>query len=242
MCRKIVKETRDQDQGNNIGLHPDGIDNAESSRISEGGILQRNHRQCQGDLTCKIPSSKKGLCGKHYRRWWRASNKERNKEYEQNYYKNITKPIKQLSNQSKEKVCIKCGVAFTRTGPNQKYCGRTCQNNVQCRNKLDNSPKYKLAHNIRARLRKALKGQSREKGIFKILDCSADQLKEYIESKFQQGMTWDNYGEWHLDHIKPLSLFNLANPEELRIAGHHTNLQPLWAIDNIIKGDKYANK
>lgn len=110
---------------------------------------------------------------------------------------------------------------------------------MQCRNKLDNKPKYKLAHNIRSRLRKALKGKSREKGIFTILGCSLDQLKIHLEYKFQPGMTWENYGEWHIDHIRPLSSFDLTDPSQLKLAGHFSNLQPLWAHENISKGDKY---
>ena len=52
------------------------------------------------------------------------------------------------------------------------------------------------------------------------------------------GMTWDNYGEWHIDHIKPCSSFNMLIEEERKRCFHYTNLQPLWAIDNIKKSDK----
>jgi hypothetical protein len=52
-------------------------------------------------------------------------------------------------------------------------------------------------------------------------------------------MTWDNYGDWHLDHKKPLISFDLTDLEQFRVAAHYTNLQPLWALDNLKKGSKY---
>ena len=60
-------------------------------------------------------------------------------------------------------------------------------------------------------------------------------LKEHLENQFTESMTWDNYGEWHIDHIQPLSKFNLSDDKQLNIACHYTNLQPLWAEDNIRK-------
>lgn len=70
------------------------------------------------------------------------------------------------------------------------------------------------------------------------LGCSIEALKQHIESQFTEGMSWDNYGEWHIDHIKPLSKFDLSNKEQFKAACHYTNLQPLWAKDNLSKGAK----
>jgi len=55
-------------------------------------------------------------------------------------------------------------------------------------------------------------------------------------------MTWENHGEWHIDHIKPCSLFNLLNEDEQKKCFHYTNLQPLWASENLSKGCKYENE
>jgi hypothetical protein len=67
-----------------------------------------------------------------------------------------------------------------------------------------------------------------------------ERLKKHLESLFEEGMTWENWNRegWHIDHIKPLSSFDLRKEEEQRKAMHYTNLQPLWAEENIKKGNK----
>ena len=60
----------------------------------------------------------------------------------------------------------------------------------------------------------------------------------HIQNKFTEGMLWDNYGLWHIDHIRPCSKFDLSKPKEQRKCFHYSNLQPLWAIDNIRKGSR----
>ena len=72
-----------------------------------------------------------------------------------------------------------------------------------------------------------------------IIGCTIEEFKNYIESKFRDGMTWENYGPkgWHIDHIKPYKLFNLLDPEEQKKCCHYTNLQPLWWNENIAKSD-----
>ena len=66
----------------------------------------------------------------------------------------------------------------------------------------------------------------------------------YIEKQFLDGMTWNNYGlkTWHIDHIKPISKYNLTDPEDIKNAFNYKNLQPLWASDNLSKSNKYNNK
>ncbi len=71
------------------------------------------------------------------------------------------------------------------------------------------------------------------------LGCTIGELVKYLESKFEDDMGWHNYGRWHIDHIKPISKFNLVNTEQKKKACHYTNLQPLWAEDNLSKGARY---
>lgn len=69
--------------------------------------------------------------------------------------------------------------------------------------------------------------------------CSVDDLILHIESIFLDGMTWDNHGKWHIDHIKPCCAFDLTDPKQQRDCFHYSNLQPLWAVDNLKKSGKY---
>ena len=72
----------------------------------------------------------------------------------------------------------------------------------------------------------------------KDLGCTLEFLEKHIEGQFQEGMTWDNYGEWEVDHIVPLAKLDLTNPEDFAKACHYSNLQPLWWQDNLKKSDK----
>jgi hypothetical protein len=73
---------------------------------------------------------------------------------------------------------------------------------------------------------------------FELLGCTPLQLRQYLSSLFKPGMTFDNFGEWHIDHIMPLAAFDITDPEQQRQACHYTNLQPLWAAENLSKGCK----
>jgi hypothetical protein len=96
----------------------------------------------------------------------------------------------------------------------------------------------KLASYLRRRLLKALKNNYKKGSAVTLLGCSILQLREHLKNKFKPGMSWENYGKWHIDHIKPLSSFNLLDEKELSAACHYTNLQPLWAVENWKKGAK----
>jgi hypothetical protein len=69
-----------------------------------------------------------------------------------------------------------------------------------------------------------------------ILGASYAAAKAHIESKFKEGMNWVNHGAWHIDHIVPIAMFDLNDRGQLLAASHYTNLQPLWARDNLRKG------
>lgn len=99
---------------------------------------------------------------------------------------------------------------------------------------------YRMAHSLRSRLYKIcrLKWLSKMNGTLEYIWCEKDFLIKYIESKFLEWMSWDNRSEWHIDHIIPLSSFNLAEESEIYKAMNYMNLQPLWASDNIKKSNR----
>lgn len=128
---------------------------------------------------------------------------------------------------------------------NKKYSKENRQflNKKACEtNKIrrKNDPVYVLIRRERVRVYDALKGIRKSAKTETLLGCSYDFFRGYIEGKFVENMAWDNIGEWHIDHIRPLSSFDLTDIEQQKQAFHYTNQQPLWAIDNLKKGAKYG--
>ena len=100
--------------------------------------------------------------------------------------------------------------------------------------RLKSDAAFRAMFNARVRVSSFLRSQ---KGFSKSLGCSFSQFKLYIESQFQLGMTWENYGEWHIDHRYPLSVAHREGYESFKNACLYKNLQPLWAVDNIKKSN-----
>ena len=124
-----------------------------------------------------------------------------------------------------------------------EYAKQYRENNKESRNVYEanrkkNDPIYKLKHLVRTRIYKylILKKIDKKNPTFEIVGCSPLELKIHLEQKFTEGMSWDNQGKWHIDHIIPLS--SATNEDGLYKLCYFTNLQPMWAADNIKKGAK----
>jgi hypothetical protein len=142
---------------------------------------------------------------------------------------------------------------------NPDKCKESCRSYSKTHRNTINVAKHNYYHNVekhkphimikkalRTRIKTAFKkiGLRKNCSATEHLGCSDEELKLHFENLFYdrfngEKMTWENHGTygWHIDHIKPLSSFDLTDPEQVKLACYYTNLQPLWAEDNLKKGD-----
>jgi hypothetical protein len=108
-------------------------------------------------------------------------------------------------------------------------------------NKFKDDIIHKIIHNLSHRAITCLNKNNIEKKYthMELIGCSPEELKIHLQKQLKENMSFENYGDWEIDHIKPISLFNLNNENELLECFNYKNLQPLWAIDNQIKSNKY---
>lgn len=172
------------------------------------------------------------ICTKEYTRKNYVNNIEKRKEDREfrkdkmkQYYIENKERLKEYYKQYKEQ--------------NKDYYKEYYKNYVYNRRKKDSLFKFKSNTRslIRTTFKRCVNPLTKNKNTESILGCTIEDFRLYIESKFTDGMTLDNYGKWHLDHIKPIAL--ATTKEEVIELNHYTNFQPLWAIDNLIKGSKY---
>lgn len=108
-------------------------------------------------------------------------------------------------------------------------------------------PDSVLRKTLRTRILQAIKSEYKHSSTVELLGCSIAEFRARLESLFQEGMTWENRGvwkadgpmTWHIDHIKPISAFDLSDPVQQKACFHWSNLQPLWAKDNLEKSDTF---
>ena len=110
--------------------------------------------------------------------------------------------------------------------------------NRRHQNRIRNNIGLRILSSLRSRLTIALKNNSKSKHTTKLIGCNIKFLKKYLQKQFKSDMTWNNYGihGWHIDHIRPCASFDLSKPSEQKKCFHYTNLQPLWAKENLSKG------
>jgi len=162
-------------------------------------------------------------------------NKDKIKEYNKHYILNNLDKIKQLQHQNylKNKDKIK--------EYNKQYnLNNRKEINKNRRIKCKHNINFKLSCSLRSRIHDFIKGTDKSEFSEKLLMCSWDEARKYIESKWLPGMSWDNYGKfgWHMDHIIPCSFFDLTDLTEQYVCFRWQNLQPLWANDNLKKSSK----
>ena len=99
-------------------------------------------------------------------------------------------------------------------------------------------PTFRWVRQTRCRLSHILHGKGSHPETLDLLGCTGQEWRDHLESQFTDGMSWDNYGEWQVDHITPVSAFDQSDLEQRKECWHYSNTQPLWAADNAAKGSK----
>jgi hypothetical protein len=107
------------------------------------------------------------------------------------------------------------------------------------REKKQNDLSWRLSKSLRDRLYKAVTRDAKLSSSKKLVGCSIDELKLHLEKQFTEDMNWDNYGTWHIDHIKPCISFDLTDPNQQQECFHFNNLRPLWGFENRSKGGSW---
>lgn len=154
-------------------------------------------------------------------------------------------PDAKASYTEKEKQKVKTGYQRLMMLRNKnKYSrdhSRIAARNEKARLRVAKNPQINKSNKLRCNLYKCLtRERTTDRFCLKHIGCTKQQLRCHLQSKFTEGMTFENYGQyWELDHIKPLSLFDLTNDDQYMLASHYTNIQPLWRLDNLLKSNKY---
>ena len=165
---------------------------------------------------------------KHYR----SRHKRYLKIWKRKYYQKNKQKLSLQKKKYRQIHKVEIQKYFTRYGQQHRK-----QLNKYGRKYLKNIEK-RLIHNFRNRIWAVLKNNVKSVHTVKLLGCSIEFLKQYLESKFTKGMTWKNYGKWHIDHIIACAKFDISKIKEQYKCFNYTNLQPLWARDNLSK-NKY---
>ncbi len=117
--------------------------------------------------------------------------------------------------------------------------GSICDHLIQRSHCKICNPNSYLANTYRSQIKNSIKNYSKQHHSIDYLGCTIYEFKIHLQNQFKDGMTLNNHGEWHIDHIRPCASFDLTNEEELFMCFHYTNLQPLWAKENQQKSSKY---
>jgi len=186
------------------------------------------------DATALAKFEKVRLHKQYINRAWRRTHATKLKKVKAKYYRSHATDIKQREAEyyRTHKTEIKKVKADYRRTHNKERAARR-------RERYATDPNYRLTDLLRGRLRDALKGNSKSASTLELLGCTVEECKAHLEAQFKDGMTWANQGEWHVDHIRPCASFDMSIEADQRACFHYTNLQPLWAADNISKGDKW---
>lgn len=159
---------------------------------------------------------------------------ERTDDYTQKNKQKINEGTRKWRQKNAEKLSEQCKIKRQNLSEEEREKIR-----ARTRNRKKTDPVFRVTESIRSRIWIALKGGKQDQHTEELLGCTFKYFKEYLENQFDANMSWENYGPyWHIDHIKPISSFDLSSIEEMKNAFHYTNCQPLEALENMKKSNK----
>ncbi len=184
-------------------------------------------------------------CEKVYMEKYRLENKEKIKQWrKENNGKNTERMRKYRETEKGKEICREISLKSYYNNIEEIKVRRKSKKYKDVQNanqrRRNQTPNGKIENSIRNRMKNFISKKHKWCKSMVLLGCSVDVCRKWIEDRFLPGMSWENYGHstWHIDHIQPCSSFDLTNPEQQKLCFHYTNLQPLWATDNLTKQDK----
>lgn len=174
-----------------------------------------------------------------YCKEYRTKNKDKIATYHKKYAilnrEKIVAKARRYEQNNREKISARAKARYEKNK-------RSILSKIVKRNKdrYHTDPTFNLVTRCRKRMREVLRCASikKTKASMETVGCTGLELKKYIEGKFLDGMNWGNMGEWHIDHIIPVSKFDFKTEKAIQKCFHYTNLRPLWAHDNLKKSNK----
>lgn len=186
---------------------------------------------------------------KAYQVEYRKENPEKVRDRDRRYYEvnrdKILRNVKKYREENPEKVAANKG-KWQRDNPEKSRAlkrkyekGNRAKINARRSERLRNDPAYRIRRALKERIRVVLarKGARKCDRTLSLTGCTVEFLRGYLAARFKPGMSWENYGAWHIDHRIPCTKFNLLDPDQQRQCFHFSNLQPLWALENSRKRD-----
>ena len=213
------------------------LDQFYTYKLKDGNI--RHQAECKDCFRIR--------CGKYYQNnkekclvsgaEWRRNNSDKKKKIDADWARRNPKKVNAASAKWRKNNPEKARAAIRRCYSNPEYKIIKAKR-IKERKAID--PSFKLIRNTRSAMAAALRGLTKSAHTEELVGCSIECLRHHLEAQLSDGMNWGNYGKngWHVDHIIPLSYFDYSDPEQQKRAWHYTNLRPMWAFDNISKGNK----
>lgn len=180
---------------------------------------------------------------KAYNKAYYENNREKVKAYNKAYRENNKEEIKTRRKAYRENNKEEVKAYYKAYKENNRE-----KTNANFRKRLATDPMFKLRRLLGTACRRACKGFGKPANTLKLIGCTYEQVKAHLEKQFTEGMSWDNMGEWHIDHVKPMSAFITINEngkrdnKQIKYSCHWTNLQPLWGVENISKGGTWTEE